>query len=127
MIINLVRNAQDAIAGSGLIEVKTALYRGGPSDRRGIGDGQWLELSIRDSGEGIDPENLESIWKPFYTTKESGRGTGLGLYSIRRTLARAGGHVFVESEKGRGSVFTLYLPLAGEAGERNTGTCGVPA
>ncbi|MDR1177848.1 MAG: PAS domain S-box protein [Spirochaetaceae bacterium] len=110
MVINLIRNAQDAIEGPGFIEVKSSLYRGG-DDRRGPEYGDWLELSVRDSGAGIPREKLDEIWKPFYTTKESGRGTGLGLYSIRRTLSQAGGHIFVESGEGRGTVFTLYLPL----------------
>jgi two-component system cell cycle sensor histidine kinase/response regulator CckA len=110
MVINLIRNAQDAIMGSGFIEVKSSLYRG-VGERRGPEYGDWLELSVRDSGSGIPREKLDEIWKPFYTTKERGRGTGLGLYSIRRTIAQAGGHIFVESGKGGGTVFTLYLPL----------------
>jgi two-component system cell cycle sensor histidine kinase/response regulator CckA len=111
MVLNLVRNAQDAIEGPGSIEVKSALYRGGEADPRGIGCGDWLELSVRDTGSGIAGEKLAEIWKPFYTTKEPGRGTGLGLYSIQRTLLCAGGHSFVESEEGKGTVFTVYLPL----------------
>ncbi|MDR0389652.1 MAG: PAS domain S-box protein [Spirochaetaceae bacterium] len=111
MVINLIRNAQDAISGSGLIEVKSSLYRDNGAGGRGIGCGAWLELSVKDTGSGIAREKLDRIWKPFYTTKESGNGTGLGLYSIQRTLLRAGGHIFVESEEGRGTIFTLYLPL----------------
>ncbi|MDR1430448.1 MAG: PAS domain S-box protein, partial [Spirochaetaceae bacterium] len=76
MVINLIRNAQDAITGHGFIEVKSALYSGG--GRRGL-EGNWLELSVRDTGSGIPKEKLDEIWKPFYTTKENGRGTGLGL------------------------------------------------
>ncbi len=112
VLINFLLNARDAIeeAGrEGLIEITTGL--------RGEGNGRHLVLAVKDNGTGIDPGNLDRIFNPFYTSKEAGRGTGLGL-SVSMGIAQAhGGDILVESEPGVGSVFTLVLPVAPESGD----------
>ncbi len=100
VFVNLVKNAIDAVPGSGRLTVGTALR----DDR--------VSVSFRDTGCGIPPEQLERIFMPFFTTKEPGKGTGLGLsvsYMIVRDL---GGDFYVDSAPGKGSTFTVELPLA---------------
>ncbi len=74
-------------------------------------EGEWVYVEVSDTGEGISPENLEQIFDPFYTTKKAGEGTGLGLSICRDVLRRHGGDIVVESERGKGSTFTLWIPL----------------
>ena len=71
----------------------------------------WVQLTVRDNGEGIDPEVLERIFEPFYTTKEVGRGTGLGLATVWHLVADFGGRIDVESTPGEGAAFHVFLPL----------------
>jgi signal transduction histidine kinase len=67
---------------------------------------------VQDSGVGIEPDVLQRIFEPFFTTKAAGAGTGLGLWVVRGIVSELGGAVDVESEPGRGSVFTIRLPIA---------------
>jgi|GEM_PF-3681067 len=72
---------------------------------------EWVYVSISDTGEGISAEGLEKIFDPFYTTKKAGEGSGLGLSICKDVLRRHGGDIKVESEQGKGSTFTLWIPL----------------
>jgi two-component system NtrC family sensor kinase len=100
IVINLLTNAFDATANDGEVTLST----------RATPDG--VSIAVRDHGHGIAPDDLRRIFEPFYTTKGRGKGTGLGL-AICRELARTlGGSIEVESETGRGSTFTVCLPLA---------------
>ena len=72
--------------------------------------GNYLVLEVADTGTGISPEILGRIWDPFFTTKEEGKGTGLGLATVRGIAANHGGFVTVDSELGRGTTFRVYLP-----------------
>ena len=74
--------------------------------------GPLVEISFQDTGVGIDPQHLEKIFDAFFTTKGAGRGTGLGLPISRRIVERHGGTIEVNSEHGRGSCFTIHLPVA---------------
>ena len=101
VILNIINNAVDAVGQKepGTIAITTSL-----SDRQ-------VRVSIADTGHGMNPRQLEQIFMPFFTTKEVGKGTGLGLsvsYGIMKSL---GGGIEVESEVGKGSVFTLVLPV----------------
>jgi two-component system NtrC family sensor kinase len=78
-------------------------------------DGQWMVIDVMDTGVGIDPEHLSQIFDPFYTTKQVGRGTGLGLSVTYGIVEKHGGHIEVKSRVGAGTTFTVTLPLKTEA------------
>ncbi|MBU1355564.1 MAG: PAS domain S-box protein [Candidatus Edwardsbacteria bacterium] len=101
VILNLTNNAIEAINDGGRIEI-AAIEKTGS-------EGQGVELTVSDNGCGIPPENLDSIFKPFFTTKQA--GTGLGMAIIQKIIEEHQGHINVESEIGRGTKFTLFLPL----------------
>jgi PAS domain S-box-containing protein len=113
VIMNIVQNAADALSEhKGTIEValkrvrlESAVF---PDE---IEAGDFLELTIRDSGSGIPPEVLERIFEPFYTTKDVGKGTGLGLSVAHGIVKCLGGTITVESAAGTGTLFTVYLPV----------------
>ena len=84
-----------------------------------VGAGAWIVLRVADQGAGMTPEILERIFDPFFTTKEMGVGTGLGLSLVLRIVTQAAGAIDVQSTPGVGSVFTVYLPRAGEAPEES--------
>jgi len=103
-LVNLVGNARDAITGSGTIRI--GLARGPLQDGRpGVG------LEVADSGTGMEPEILARLFQPMFTTKPEGRGTGLGLASVKAITERMGGRIEVASAPGAGTAFTLSFPL----------------
>ncbi|MEE7441871.1 PAS domain S-box protein [Methylobacterium oryzae] len=110
-LVNLVVNARDAMDGEGHLRIRlrraTAIpaVRAHPRQR-----GDYVAVSISDTGTGIAPENLERIFEPFFTTKTVGQGTGLGLSQVFGFAKQSGGEVIVESAPGDGTTFTLYLP-----------------
>jgi PAS domain S-box-containing protein len=114
-ISNLVGNAADAVGGGGSIVVRTtnAAVRG----RDDVVDGEYAVLSVADDGAGIAAEALEHVFEPFFTTKAVGEGAGLGLASAYGTVRQSGGTITVESEPGRGSTFSIYLPEAAASDE----------
>ncbi len=117
VLINLIVNAKDAISNSGSIVIETSniLIKNNESGQ-GLKNGSWLVLTVRDSGQGIDSDNLPRIFEPFFTTKQLGRGTGLGLSTVYAIIDQSGGTIRVESEKGKGTSFFVYLPVsAGQA------------
>ena len=103
VVHNLVRNGREAMAGGGTLTVRTRQVEGG------------VELEVADTGGGMPPEVLALIFEPFYTTKE--RGTGLGLAYARRIVAEHGGTIRCESAPGRGTTFTLRLPVSPAPGK----------
>ncbi len=100
VFLNIINNAIDAVQEEGFIKIKT--FR---NDQDSIG------ISIRDNGHGIPADKLKQIFEPFYTTKEKGKGTGLGLAITYGIVNKLGGDIKVESELGKGTVFTVTLPL----------------
>ncbi len=120
-ILNLGVNARDAMRAGGVLSFATAnvtLDESFCASRHFLTaePGRYLELSVSDTGIGMDADTLERIFEPFFTTKGVGEGTGLGLSAVFGTIKEHGGGVDVLSEPGRGSVFRLYLPLL-EQGE----------
>jgi two-component system, cell cycle sensor histidine kinase and response regulator CckA len=120
VIMNLVVNAKDAMAKGGKISIRTASvtldesYR--PEDRF-IKHGPYVMISVSDNGQGMDRETQARIFEPFFTTKEKGKGTGLGLSTVYGIIKQSGGYVFVQSEIGRGTIFTIYFPKVDEPSE----------
>lgn len=113
---NLVLNAVQAMPRGGTITVGTRFLRGyGPKDPKDSGAilvGDWYELSVRDTGVGMEPEQLARIFDPFVTQKSG--GTGLGLAIVQRIVDAHGGCISVESSPGQGAAFLVFLPPSGE-------------
>jgi two-component system, NtrC family, sensor kinase len=99
VLMNLLMNAAHSIQGKGLITLAASQ----------VGDS--VEISVTDNGCGISPEHIERIFEPFFTTKEAGRGTGLGLAISNDIVKKHGGELLVESTSGKGTTFTLRLPI----------------
>jgi signal transduction histidine kinase len=113
VLMNLTVNARDAMPNGGRITVaaaNTAPAAELPGAWGPIPPGEYVRLSVRDEGQGMDAAVLEKIFDPFFTTKEAGKGTGLGLAVVRGIVEKSGGHMAVESAPGSGSVFSVYLP-----------------
>ena len=126
VLINLASNAADAMEGRGTLHVATSNVKvqGQYCDICGQElAGPYVALSMRDSGSGMDPETKAKIFDPFFTTKEVGRGTGLGLSTVYGILTSHEGHLVCHTQKGAGTEFMIYLPLAepGSSVQRATG------
>ena len=122
VIVNLVVNARDAMPKGGGIRIDTAnvYVDAGVSFHGGqIAAGDYVMLSVTDAGVGMSEEVRAQLFKPFFTTKDRGKGTGLGLATVHGIVAAAHGHIAVESQPGKGSTFRVYLPrVADPACER---------
>ncbi|HKG34282.1 MAG TPA: ATP-binding protein, partial [Gemmatimonadales bacterium] len=119
VLLNLVINARDAMPDGGTIEVRTTTHEVRPGRvldrlRTPVEAGAYAELSVSDTGSGISPEHLPHIFEPFYTTKEVGMGTGLGLATVEGIVAQSGGYIQVESAPAQGTSIRILLPFAPE-------------
>jgi CheY-like chemotaxis protein len=108
VIVNLITNARDAVSGSGTISIETREVELYETDE--LLPGKYAMLSVTDTGAGMDSETRQRIFEPFFSTKDVGKGTGLGLATVHGIVEQAGGKVRVSSEPGRGSCFRVYLP-----------------
>jgi len=115
-LVNMAVNARDAMDGEGRLVIRVRPVEAMPAMRgHAAVTGAFVAVSISDTGVGIPADGLERIFEPFFTTKGVGQGTGLGLSQVFGFAKQSGGEVAVESEVGRGTTFTLYLPrVAGE-------------
>jgi PAS domain S-box-containing protein len=118
-IVNLAANARDAMNGQGLLAITVQVVTAIPAIRAHAEvTGDFVAVSLSDTGSGISAGDLDKIFEPFFTTKDIGQGTGLGLSQVFGFAKQSGGEVLVQSEVGVGTTFTLYLPrLSGDAAE----------
>jgi two-component system cell cycle sensor histidine kinase/response regulator CckA len=112
VVINLAVNARDAMPNGGTLSVKTFnVSVSKPDDNRhGLPPGEYVACAIGDTGTGIPKDILEKIWEPFFSTKDVGKGTGLGLSMVYGIIKQTGGFIYCDSEVGKGTTFTIYLP-----------------
>ena len=114
VLMNLCTNASHAMSeAGGVIEISldaVSLDEHLATDYPDLSHGAYLKLAVRDTGAGIAPENIPHIFKPFFTTKEAGKGTGMGLAVVHAIIKSHGGEILVESKLGKGSTFHVLLP-----------------
>ncbi|MDY6905000.1 MAG: PAS domain S-box protein [Thermodesulfobacteriota bacterium] len=124
VLINLITNAKQAMAdGPGVLEISVKSVDFGADITNTYPDvkpGKYARIVVSDTGTGISEENLDKIFEPYFTTKEKGTGTGLGLSVVHGIVKSAGGYITVNSEPGKGTTFHVYLPLAQKAAIRKT-------
>ncbi len=114
VLMNLCLNGRDAMPGGGRLTVETGSVRKGEPRPAELGrDGDWAVLRVCDEGSGMDEETRRRLFEPFFTKKEG--GNGLGLSSSYGIVRQSGGHILVDTTPGRGSAFSVYLPVPGAA------------
>ncbi|MBN1178134.1 MAG: GAF domain-containing protein [Anaerolineae bacterium] len=118
VVMNLALNARDAMPGGGELRIgllKKTVTQTGPLLAVDMSPGEWVCLSISDTGTGIAEEVLEHLFEPFFTTKAPGKGTGLGLAQVYGIIKSHGGCIDVDTAVGHGTTFRIYLPAHAEA------------
>lgn len=123
VLLNLFVNAWQAMPNGGHIDVKTKNVMADANAIQSFGfkPGRYVNVSVADTGAGMDREILQKVFDPFFTTKEKGRGTGLGLASTYGIIENHGGLIHVDSELGVGTVFELFLPASNRSIQKETG------
>jgi signal transduction histidine kinase/ActR/RegA family two-component response regulator len=117
VLLNLAINARDAMEDGGRLSIQCGTLSLGESltaSRKGLEPGRYVVVTVSDNGVGMDAETKAHVFEPFFTTKSAGRGSGLGLATVFGIMKQSGGHVFVESDLGRGSAFHAYFPASSE-------------
>jgi PAS domain S-box-containing protein len=112
-LLNLAINARDAMPQGGSLIIETRNISAGSAEQKAepmLGVGDFVLISVSDTGLGMTPEVLARAFEPFFTTKEPGRGTGLGLSTLHGFAEQSGGHAAISSEVGKGTTVSLYLP-----------------
>ena len=117
LLMNLVVNARDAMPDGGVIIIRTEHIAVAEPETT-VPRGDWTTLVVMDTGVGMPSDVRARAFEPFFTTKQMGSGTGLGLSTVYGIVKQSAGHIRLESEPGRGTTFTIYLPRLGPAGER---------
>jgi CheY-like chemotaxis protein len=121
VLVNLAVNARDAMPGGGRLAFGTHLERqngdGGDGPVAALPPGEYVVLTVADTGEGMDPVTRQHAFEPFFTTKPKGKGTGLGLATVYGIVKQNSGFIDVESEQGAGTTFRISLPKVAGAAE----------
>jgi len=121
VLMNLATNARDAMPEGGTLTIQTDLFKMDKDFIKIYGYGKagnYALITVTDNGTGIDSETIQKIFDPFFTTKEVGKGTGLGLSTAYGIIKQHNGFISVDSEKGKGTTFSIYLPLIEEKSEK---------
>jgi PAS domain S-box-containing protein len=115
VLMNLAANARDAMPLGGQLTIATGRETVGPDDAAslaGLTPGQFIRLTVSDTGQGVPASVRPHIFEPFYTTKEQGKGTGLGLATVYGIVKQSGGWVYLDEAPGQGASFSVFLPCA---------------
>jgi len=128
VILNLAVNARDAMPDGGSLDIATSnVPADGAPPLPDMAAGDWVRLTLRDSGTGMSPEVKSRLFEPFFTTKPKGRGTGLGLATVYGIVKQSGGHIRVESDIASGSAFEIFLPRGSDTIPAGTSRMEPPA
>ncbi len=119
VITNLLINAKQAMPKGGTITIRCKNYRITPESHFPVSSGNYIKVSVQDTGIGIPKQSLDKIFDPYFTTKEkmSDRGTGLGLATVYSIVKKHDGHICVQSELGKGTIFEIYIPATSKKQE----------
>ena len=119
VIMNLAVNARDAMPDGGLLTISTAsisVSNGTTTEHQGMDNRDYCRLQVMDTGSGMEKDVCDQIFEPFFTTKGMTEGTGLGLATVYGIVKQHGGYIWVDSEKKKGTIFSIYLPLSDGTG-----------
>lgn len=111
-LINLIINARDAMPAGGTIKIEVANRRVGTGEFESVFAGEYVRIAVVDTGTGISPADIEKVTEPFFTTKDVGKGSGLGLSMVYGFAKQSGGAFTIESDLGKGTTAALWLPCA---------------